>query len=393
MLLALVSVFAIQERVNGQNTDDEPSSVFITRIPFVMLSGGVVILQATVGENPDTLNFILDTGSGGISLDSSTVADLKMPVTPSNRTIRGIAGIRNISFVLNQVLHLPGLNVNFLDFHINDYEILSSVYGFKIDGIIGYSFLNRYIVKVNYDLNMIEVWTPGKINYPRNGYMLRPRINNLPVFSARVKEENASLGKFYFDSGAGLCILFSEEYLRDSIRLSKRKKIINTQGEGLGGKKLMRLTTVKEVKLGPYRFRNVPAHIFEDEFRLTSYPELGGLVGNDLLRRFNIVMNYQKEEFYLSPNTHYSEKFDYSYTGLGIYMIDGNIVVEDVIQHSPGEKAGLLPGDIILAVGNNFTGSIQAYKSLLQTPRMRLRILILRDGEPLIKHLRVISIL
>ena len=329
----LINLCVWNLKIGAQELFTPPQSQFITRMPFTLLSGGVVIIKATLNDFPDTLNFILDTGSGGISLDSVTVQDLKLPVTPSARTIRGIAGIRRISFVINQSLHLPGITVEKLDFHINDYEILTSVYGFRIDGIIGYSFFKRYIVKVNYDLGMLEVWTQGEIKYPRNGHLLKPKINNLPVIEARVRDENTSTTKYFFDTGAGLCFLFTEEYLKDSAILKKGKKIIETQGEGLGGKKLMRLTTVKEVKLGPYKFRNVPAHIFEDEFNLTSYPELGGLIGNDLLRRFNIIMNYEKSEFHLLPNTHFNDAFDYSYSGLSIYLVDGNVVVEDVMKN------------------------------------------------------------
>ena len=35
---------------------------------------------------------------------------------------------------------MPGITVENLDFHINDYDILTSAYGMRIDGIIGYSF-------------------------------------------------------------------------------------------------------------------------------------------------------------------------------------------------------------------------------------------------------------
>ena len=35
--------------------------------------------------------------------------------------------------------------------------------------------------------------------------------------------------------------------------------------EGLGGKIDMELTVTTEVKVGPYRFRNVPTYIFDDE--------------------------------------------------------------------------------------------------------------------------------
>ena len=46
---------------------------------------------------------------------------------------------------------MGGLTIDSLDFHVNDYDILSSVYGDRIDGIIGYSFFSRYIVKIDYD--------------------------------------------------------------------------------------------------------------------------------------------------------------------------------------------------------------------------------------------------
>jgi hypothetical protein len=69
-------------------------SRFLTKFPFVQLTGGIILLQARFDNNKDTLNFILDTGSGGISLDSGTVDYFGLKPEPSNRTIRGIAGVR-----------------------------------------------------------------------------------------------------------------------------------------------------------------------------------------------------------------------------------------------------------------------------------------------------------
>ena len=66
----------------------------LTSIRFKQLSGGVIMFNARFGNFPDTLNFILDTGSGGISLDSTTVDYFRITPTPSNLTILGIAGIR-----------------------------------------------------------------------------------------------------------------------------------------------------------------------------------------------------------------------------------------------------------------------------------------------------------
>lgn len=380
-------------KVLAQNDADGTTSVLLTKFSFKLLTGGVVILRATVGEKPDSLTFVLDTGSGGISLDSATVDYLQLPAVESERTIRGIAGIRKVKFVRNLTLHLPGLETENLDFHINDYEILTNVYGVRIDGIIGYSFLSRYIVKIDYDVNMLEVWTPGAMKYPRQGFLMKPIINSIPIVTATVKDGVSVDGSFYFDTGAGLCLLMSEDFANDKKVIKKGRKMTLTQAEGLGGKKTMVVTTVKQVKFGPYKFRKVPAHIFKDEFNVTAYPVLGGLLGNDLFRRFNLVLNYSKKEIHLLPNTHFNEAFDYSYTGMGIYFINGDIVVEDVLAGSPAEQAGIKVGDRILAIDKNFTNNIQSYKNLLQTTGSKLNLVIIREGQPLTISLKVKSIL
>ena len=377
----------------GENNDTVSSAKRITRIPFTTLSGGIIIIQVRLGDFPDTLNFILDTGSGGVSLDSSTVHYFHLPITPTERKLRGIGSMRKISYVMNQTLHLPKLDVEHLDIHINDYDLLTSVYGVKIDGIVGFSLLNRYIVKIDYDNNFIEVWNQGKIKYPKAGVLVKSVINNIPVFDAYIADGRSTLSRFYFDTGAGLCLLMSEAFEKDSSILAKDKKVTLTQAEGLGGKTPMKLTTVKEVKIGKYIFKKVPAHIFVDQYNVTAYPSLGGLIGNDLLRRFNLVINYAENELHLKPNSHFKESFDYSYTGLGIYLENNHVVIEDVLKDSPGEKAGLMPGDIIMGIDNNLSGNIQAYKNLLQDVGAKIKLLVARNGELIVKNMKVGSIL
>ena len=367
----------------GQEYFSQPPAQLITSIPFRVYSGGVVMLRAKLDNYPDSLNFILDTGSGGISLDSTTVEQLRIPTEASDRTIRGIAGLKKVRFANNHTLYLPGLQVDSLNFHINDYELLASVYGERIDGIIGYSFLSRYIVKVDYDTTRLFVYTKGPMKYPRGGYLIKPTLATIPVVTNRMKEERDITSRFFFDTGAGLCLLLTEDFVGDSSVFSKGKRIYTTQAEGLGGKTYMKLTTLKEFRIGPYRFRRVPTFIFEDEFNVTSYPYLGGLIGNDLLRRFNVILNYERRDIYLMPNKHYREPFDYAYTGLGFYYIDGQVTVTDIMKDSPAEAAGFREGDIIIAVENNMSRNIQVYRNMLQQPGVKLKFLVIRrkDGD------------
>ncbi len=365
----------------------------IASIPFTMLTGGIIILHATIDNFKDSLNFVLDTGSGGISMDSTTSAYLGLTKIMTDRTVRGIAGMKTVEFTYNHSLHMPGITVEKLDFHINDYEILTSAYGIPIDGIIGYSFLRRYIVSLDYENSMMDVFTPGTFKYPRGGHLLRPQFSTLPMQSAIVRDNTTVNGKFYFDTGAGLCLLLNEDLIQDSSLLRSNKKKFPTEAQGLGGKKSMSLSVVKELRIGPYRFRHVPVYVFDDEFNVTSYPLLGGLIGNEIFRRFNIILNYPEQQIYLRPNKHYTDPFDYSYSGLGIYIVDGAITVTDIMKKSPAEGAGFHVGDIVIGVDNNLSGNIQIYKTLLQNANSKIRVLISRKGELMVITIKVKSIL
>lgn len=358
-----------------------------------MYSGGVMIVKGCFENFKDSFNFILDTGSGGISLDSSACSENNINPTQTDTTITGIAGKQKVSFVFDKSLNLPGLKLEHLNFHVGDYNVLTSVYGERIDGIIGYSFFSRYIVKINFDQMMVEVFSPGKLRYPPGGTTLHPVFTSLPVQYMEVKDARRVQFNFYIDTGAGLCFLMSDEFAKDSAILMNKRKPVTTQAEGLGGKLQMRLTVVKEVKLGPYRFRQVPTYLYKDDYKVTSYPFTGGLVGNELLRRFNLIINYPQREIHLLPNTRYNEPFEYGYTGFSIYYINGKVVVDEVIKGSPADKAGFKLDDEIVSVGTNASNNIQQYKDLLQEPKVKLQVIIRRSGQLMTIMLHTDSIL
>ena len=76
ILLILLTLSVL--RAGAQEEFVPEPSVFITKFGFRMLTGGIITFKAKVSNCPDSLNFILDTGSGGISLDSATAARIKV---------------------------------------------------------------------------------------------------------------------------------------------------------------------------------------------------------------------------------------------------------------------------------------------------------------------------
>ncbi len=74
-------------------------------------------------------------------------------------------------------------------------------------------------------------------------------------------------------------------------------------------------------------------------------------------------------------------------------MEEGKIVIVSPFKGSPAEKAGLKIDDVIMAVQNNFDRSIQEYKNLMQTPGEKVKILVNRNGEPIILTMKVMNLM
>jgi len=389
----LVATTLVAAGVHAQEEFIPPPSQPLTTVSFSLAAESVILVKGIVLGNSDTLNFILDTGSSGISLDSTTASTLGLVPKESDINIRGIAGVRKAKFLYGKQLKLNSLIVDNLNFHINDYEFLSYVYGVRIDGVIGYSLLSRYILKIDYDDQEITICSQGTIKYPRGGHLLQPFIRTLPVHSAQLKDHRRIRSRFLFDIGAGLSLVLSHDFEADSAVIRKKRKRFPIEAHGVGGTLDMEMTVMKEFRLGPYRFRNVPTMIFEDEFNVTSYPYLGGLIGNQILKRFNLIINYQHREIHLKPNSLYREPFEYSYSGMELYYIDGNIVVGSIVEDSPAALAGLEEGDIVIAIDNNANQDFTQYKKVLTSARKRVRLIIRRDEELLDVSVKLLNLL
>jgi hypothetical protein len=389
ILILLFSINGLCVEAQEIKNNAQPIAI----IPFKQISGGVILIKACLNNHKDSLNFILDTGSGGISLDSTTSISLGLHTQDTDTTISGIGGVQKVRFAFDESLHFSGLTVDHLAIHRYDYGLLSNIYGEKIDGVIGAPFFKRYVVQIDFELNQIFVFAPGRFNYPEKGALMKMPLQPLPIQHILVKEKKKVGFDFYLDTGAGLPFLMSEQFTQDSNILSPQKNRYLIQAEGLGGKKQMRLTVLKQIKFGSFTFHKVPTYLFKDDYNVTSYPISGGLVGNEILRRFNLIINYGQQEIHFLPNHHYFDHFDYGYSGLNLLLINDQIIVEDIIPQSPADLAGFKIGDEVISVERNFSGNLQQYKNMLQEPEKKLKIILKRSGVLLSINMTTWSIL
>ena len=62
------------------------------------------------------------------------------------------------------------------------------------------------------------------------------------------------------------------------------------------------------MKLGSFYLNDVVTTFAPAEIR-SKQEDADGIIGNDVLRRFNLIFDYKNEKLYLKPNPFFSEPF------------------------------------------------------------------------------------
>ena len=109
------------------------------------------------------------------------------------------------------------------------------------------------------------------------------------------------------------------------------------------------------MSLGKYSFNNMICAFPDYKDVAAKIPTINrnGNLGNETLRRFNVVFDYSRETIYLKPNYAFREPYEHDMSGLEITTDGDNfegIIIVRVEPNSSAEKLGLKPGDRILSV-------------------------------------------
>ena len=115
----------------------------------------------------------------------------------------------------------------------------------------------------------------------------------------------------------------------------KNKKFINDYlGAGIGGSVYGKRVRFKTINFSEYEF-NEPIISMPDTISFLKKNILNqrdGSVGGEILKRFNVVFNYNKQIMYLDKNSNYNNKFYYNMAGFDIHH-NGVDVIEERVQN------------------------------------------------------------
>ena len=364
-------------------------------IPFELEQNFVIL--SVLFDNTIPLNFIFDTGSEQSLLIDKNISDiLQLPysrefkvIGADQSTILKAYLVQSIDLLMGkfQVKNKPILVLD------QDYFQFEKYTGLKIHGILGADIFRTFSVKINYRKRILTLINHERLEkHLKKGYQKvqcefyksKPYINGF----ATMEDKSQIPLKLLLDTGAGLSMLVYTN--SDSTLTPPSKTIINPIGFGLGGYLEGYLGRIQQFKINDQLFFNELTTNFQEiDTTISEIRENApnGILGNLILQRFTIIIDYVKGEVYLKPHRKFNKKIKFDQSGL-ILIAGGpelkEFYVHKVIPNSPAALAGVKAGDLILKVNHWPSGLLTLYSirnKLKKKPGKKIKLTVLREEE------------
>ncbi len=350
-----------------------------------------LIIVPVVLDDSLKASFILDTGARNtILFDSSGYFNEHK--SARQVLLAGAGREHNINaFVVEDVnIRFPGISGTDLRLVVLEDDLLqlSSHLGTAVHGIIGYDFFNAFTVEINYIRKRITVYqsgsfTPGRRDesIPIHFFRHRPYL-----YADIIQYQGSPLhAELLIDTGASHSLMLEKDS-DDSIQLPE-KHLETIIGWGLGGEIRGFLGRVEKVEVAGFTFADMLASFTKDYSSPIMFEESGrnGSIGGELLSRFTTTYDFAGQMLYLRRNNQFRRSFEFNLSGIDL-IAEGkhytSYKVVHVIEGSPADKAGILPGDHIIKADDKFAAqmSLSELNTLLRSRAGRqVELLIYRD--------------
>jgi len=372
------------------------------KVKFQLIDN-LIIVPVTV--NGVELSFLLDSGVSKPILFNITNIDTLQVNNVETVYLRGLGGGEPIEALKSQNNLLKigdAININQDIFVVFDNSInFTPRLGIAVHGIIGYDLYRDFIIEINYSKKYLRLHKPELYKYKdcKNCESFNLSFfNNKPYINAMVKIDSENLPvKLLIDTGSSDALwLFEEDSL--GIKPLNNKYFKDFLGKGLSGSVYGNRSKVKSFSLKSFKLKNVNV-AFPDSTSISyarKHEDRNGSISGELLKRFNIIMDYKNAKITLKKNNKFNSPFHYNKSGIvleqnGIRVVkekfmekvighygrsnEDNTVINfmesfqlnlkpafsivELRKNSPAERAGLMIGDIILTINGKSTHTMK----------------------------------
>ena len=336
---------------------------------------GHIYIKTTLNDSV-TGNFVYDTGAPEMIIDNSFKNKNKLVFIKEEDTrMNGIGNeTKNVKVISDTINYkIDGRKKKSKKTFLID---LKSILGQKADGILGFKTFENRAHKIDY-INKKIFFTKSHKNYEVLKMILKDDKLYIPInYIVEKKEYN---GNFILDLGSSVTILNSSNKIK--IDYGSEFEAIG----GVGGKTKGRTIFIDELKFGNLSIYKYPVDISSDKNGALSKNNYDGILGNDILDDFDIIIDFNEKILYLKPNIKNNKHKQYFYKSFSYVNrtnIDRSWLVSYIFINTDAYKKGLRLNDKIISINGTSVEQInhlEFYKNL--KINQELELTINRDGK------------
>jgi hypothetical protein len=294
-MLIAAAVLAIPQ--SALNSDTFLQASRATTFPVRIHDNLVYIPTQIAGRD---LWFVLDSGSSRTLLDRSLATALGLKVEGAGSIQGAGAGRIPIQSVRNVDIHFPGIESAYSEISTIDLKGASQEVVRSADGILGYDFLSRFVVTVDYEHKTVTVQAPETFVPPSEARAIPITFDGKwPIAQGELLLSNDVVVQDHFlvDSGSG-------DAVDHPAVKSMESKQQTTTGVGLGTPGTGYQGVLWGFRWGGLTWHDVPTAC------CGATEETSRLIGGEILRRFTVTFDYPHSRILLRANGEFNSHFN-----------------------------------------------------------------------------------
>ena len=176
---------------------------------------------------------------------------------------------------------------------------------------------------------------------------------NVPKINGQIgiNDTTTIYGEFLLDTGSDYALTLTTHYLKKNGLLKKLgphytvETVKSTRTEYIHSR-------ISGINFASFFFPDVSVVYSVGKGGLLAFKTFDGIIGNEILKRFDLVYDYINSKMYLDPNDQFQENFRADCSGM-VLRYDGRndeILVSQVFENSAAKLADVQVGDALKAV-------------------------------------------
>lgn len=290
LLVFALTPLAAQEPTE-QQTSQETATV---TIPFTLTEFNNISIPATI-NGTDSVNLMFHTANGGVCLTKDAMQRITSVSMDQSATVNSWGGKTTGRFSENNSLQIGDLSWDEVSITEDEHS------GRLTDGKFGPNMFGDKVVEIDFDQSVLKIH-PSLPAIDEGYEKLDLVVQGSMMFVEGQMEigDSTCRNKFLVHSGFGGTALLDDEFVStnnvaDELETISESELRDSFGNVLKTKKV----SLPSLSIGGTKFSSVPVGIFDGAIRQQKMSVLGG----DILKRFNIIIDAQNAAIYLKPNS------------------------------------------------------------------------------------------